>query len=117
MRKIKLFGLSLITGLILSGSSAFAQGEVGVMGFMSGRITKAEGRGIGGAVISVVAIGSCFEWEGNTVRTNPFGYYRIYVHHDCDLMVTVNRKSMIFSPNSVIIPIGNGYENINFSAN
>lgn len=117
MRKIKLFGLSLILGLILQGEAVFAQGEVGIIGLMSGRVTRADGRGVSGATISVVAIGSCFDWEGNTARTNPFGYYRVYVHYDCVLLATTTRKAMSFSPPSMIVPLDSTYQNIDFLAN
>jgi hypothetical protein len=117
MRKIKLFGLSLILGLIFQGEAVFAQGDIGVIGLMTGRITKENGRGVSGAVVSVIAIGQCFEWQGNMVRTNPFGYYRVYVHFDCVLLATPSRKGLSFTPNSVIIPLDSTYQNINFTSN
>ncbi len=117
MRKIKLFGLSLILGLILSGEAVFAQVEIGVVGLMNGRITKANGRGVGGVAVSVIPIGSCFNWAGNQTRTNPFGYYRVLVHFDCVLFVTTSRKGMTFSPSSMIIPLDSTYQDINFLAN
>lgn len=117
MRNIKLFGLSLFLGLILTVNSIFAQGDVGIIGLMSGRITKPDGRGVGGATISAVAVGSCFDWEGQTARTNPFGYYRLNVHYDCVMLITTTKKSMSFLPSSRIIPIDGTYQNIDFLAN
>ena len=119
MRKINLLRLSLILSLILAGSSAFAQGgpELGVFGPMNGRVTNASGNGIGGAIVSVIAGGSCFDWEGVSVRTNPFGYYRLRVHYDCTLLVSATRKNRTFSPSLMIITIDGNYQNINFLAN
>lgn len=117
MRKIKLFGAILFLFLALAENSAFAQGEIGIIGLMQGRITKADGRGVGGVTVSVVALGSCFDWEGNTARTNPFGYYRVYVHYDCGLLVLTNRKGMTFLPSSMVIPIDSNYNGIDFIAN
>lgn len=116
MRKIKLFGAILFLFLALVGNSAFAQGDIGIIGLMQGRITKANGRGVGGVAVSVVALGLCFDWEGNTARTNPFGYYRVYVHYDCGLLVMTNRKGMTFSPGSIVIPIDGNYNGIDFLA-
>ena len=117
MRNIKLFGLSLFLGLILSGTSVFAQGDVGIVGLMSGRITKADGRGVGGATISAVAVGSCFDWQGQTERTNPFGYYRLNVHFDCVLLISTTKKGMSFLPSSRVIPIDGIYYDVDFLAN
>ena len=119
MRKINLFRLSLILGLIFAGSSVFAQGgpELGVFGPMNGRITKASGNGIGGATVTVVAIGSCFDWEGVSARTNPFGYYHLRVHYDCTLLVSVTRKNRTFSPSSIFITFDGNYQNVDFIAN
>lgn len=117
MPKIKFFGAILFLCISLSGNSAFAQGGVGIIGLMQGRITKADGRGVAGVTVSVVALGSCFDWEGNTARTNPFGYYRVYVHYDCGLLVLTSRKGMTFSPSSMVIPIDTNYDGIDFLAN
>ena len=116
MRKIKLLGLSLIVGLILSGSSVLAQDEIGIIGPMNGRITNASGRGISGAVITIIPIGSCFEWAGVSAITSSFGYYSLDVHYDCTIIVTPSKKNMVFTPNSIIISIDGGYENVNFIA-
>ena len=117
MRKIKLLGLSLILGLTLSGSSVLAQNGIGIIGPMIGRITNASGRGISGAVITVIPIGSCFEWAGNSAGTSSFGYYSLDVHYDCTIIVTPSKKNTVFTPSSMIISIDGGYENVNFIAN
>ncbi len=117
MQKIKLFGVILFLCLALTGNSAYAQGDIGIIGLLQGRITKADGRGVAGVTVSVVAVGSCFDWEGNTARTNPFGYYRVYVHYDCGLLVTTKRKGMTFSPSSMLILIDSQYNGIDFIAN
>ncbi len=116
MRKIKLFGAILFLFFALAGTSTFAQGDVGIIGLMHGRITKADGRGVGGVAVSVVALGSCFDWAGNTTRTNPFGYYRVNVHYDCGLLVMTNRKGLNFTPNSMVISIDSNYSGIDFLA-
>lgn len=117
MRKIKFLGLSLILGLILSGSSVLAQDEIGIIGPMNGRITNASGRGISGAVITVIPIGSCFEWAGNSAGTSSFGYYSLDVHYDCTILVTTTKKGMSFTPSALLLSIDSTYENVNFIAN
>ena len=117
MRKINL-GLSLILGLILLGSSALAQSgnEVGIIGPMSGRITNAAGYGVSGVTIKAIAVGSCFDWEGSSTITSPFGYYSLDVHYDCGIFIAPSKKNIIFTPSGQFIPIDGAYENVNFIA-
>jgi len=116
MRKKCFCGLSLILSLILVSIAVFAQdnGEIGIVGPMSGRVTNANGDGISGATISVYSAGACFDWNGTSVKSNPFGYYSLRVHYDCALIVTVTKKGMEFTPNSMVLPIDGNYENIDF---
>ena len=107
MRKINLLGLSLILGLTLSGGSAFAQSisEIGVVGPMRGQIINESGIGVSGAFISVVPVGTCFDWEGTSAKSSSFGYYFLSVHYDCTLFVTVSKKGMNFTPSSLLVSI------------
>lgn len=84
---------------------------------MSGQVTRSDGRGLGGVTVTASPSGFCFEWEGNTTRTNPFGYYRLLVHYDCQLVVIASRKGMVFTPSVMFIPIDGNYQGINFVAN
>jgi len=92
MKSKILLSFGLFVGLFLFTQSAVAQGTIGPM---NGIVTSsADGRGIGNALVHVVTPnpGLCFGWGGASIRTNPFGYYTIYVHTDCPLLVTVSEK-------------------------
>lgn len=119
MRKIKLFRLSLILGLIFHPGFASAQdgSEIGIIGPMRGRVTNADGKGISNASITVTPTGSCFQWTGSYAQTNPFGYYLVNVHYDCGLIISSSKKGRSFTPSSIFVSIDGTYENVNFIAN
>ncbi|CAN5541368.1 hypothetical protein BH10ACI1_BH10ACI1_07350 [soil metagenome] len=119
MRKINLSRISLLTGLLLTGISVFAQGgsEIGVTGPMRGRIINTSGSGIRGAVITVIPVGSCFQWAGTFAKSNSNGYYFLRVHYDCSLIVSVSKQGMNFTPDSMFVSIDGNYENVNFVGN
>lgn len=78
---------------------------------INGRVTTAEGKGVAGALITMVDAGGASRYA----RTNPFGYYRFTnVSAGATYIFHAERKNLVFAPQAV--SVSEAVANLNFTA-